>query len=96
MSSVASYRLSLEEREDLKEAVMYDIQTILGFAELIERSLDKIHRLDDINLGGVESLSLKLDNLSRCSFNVQSKLAHFMADIEKEWNEVQNSTSEES
>lgn len=101
MSSIASYPLTTEEREELKIEVSYDIQAILGLAELIERQLDKIHRLDDINLGDVESLSLKFDNLSRYSFNVQNKLADFMADLEdvasfKGWNEVQNSTSEES
>ena len=83
MSSVASYPLSLEEREDLKEVVSYDIQAILGLAELIERSLDKIHRLDDINLGGVESLSLKLANLSKMSLNVEKKIVDYMNDLEK-------------
>lgn len=101
MSSIASYPLTTEEREELKEVVSYDIQAILGLAELIERSLDKIHRLDDINLGGVESLSLKLANLSRYSENTQKKIDDFMTDLEaiasfKGWNEVQNSTSEES
>ena len=101
MSSIASYPLTTEERENLKIEVSMDIQTILGLAELIDKTLDSIHRLDDINLGGVESLSLKLANLSRYSFNVQNKLADFMADLEavasfKGWDEVQNSTSEES
>ena len=101
MSSIASYPLTTEEREDLKIEVSMDIQTILGLAELIEKSLDSLHRLDVTNLGGVESLSLKLANLSRYSFNVQNKLADFMADLEdvasfKGWDEVQNSTSEES
>jgi len=96
MSSIASYRLTSEERDELKEVVFYDIQTILGLAELIEKSLDSLHRLDVTNLGGVDDLSLKLANLSRYSFNAQNKLADFMADIEKGWNEVQNSTSEES
>lgn len=83
MSSVASYPLSLEEREDLKEVVSYDIQTILGLAELIERSLDKIQRLDDINLGGVESLSLKLANLSKYSLNVEKKIQDYMNELEE-------------
>ena len=83
MSSVSAYPLSLEEREDLKEVVSYDIQAILGLAELIERSLDKIHRLDDINLGGVESLSLKLANLSKMSLNVEKKIVDYMNDLEK-------------
>ena len=101
MSSILSYPLTTEEREELKIEVSMDIQTILGLAGLIEKSLDSIHRLDDINLGGVDDLSLKLANLSRYSFNVQNKLADFMADLEdvasfKGWNEVQNSTSEES
>jgi hypothetical protein len=96
MSSIASYPLTTEEREELKIDVSMDIQTILGLAALIEKSLDSIHRLDDINLGDVDSLSLKLANLSRYSYNAQNKLADFMAYIEKEWNEVQNSTSEES
>ena len=83
MSSVSAYPLSLEEREDLKEVVSYDIQAILGLAELIERSLDKIHRLDDINLGGVENLSLKLANLSKMSLNVEKKIVDYMNDLEK-------------
>ena len=83
MSSVSAYPLSLEEREDLKEMVSYDIQAILGLAELIERSLDKIQKLDDINLGGVESLSLKLANLSKMSLNVEKKIVDYMNDLEK-------------
>ena len=83
MSSVSAYPLSLEEREDLKEMVSYDIQAILGLAELIERSLDKIQKLDDINLGGVESLSLKLANLSKYSLNVEKKIVDYMNDLEK-------------
>tara|TARA_B100000212_G_scaffold186122_1_gene140425 strand:- start:365 stop:778 length:414 start_codon:yes stop_codon:yes gene_type:complete len=86
MSSIASYRLTSEERDELKEAVFYDIQTILGLAELIEKSLDSLHRLDVTNLGGVESLSLKLANLSRYSENAQKKIEDFMTDLEEGWN----------
>ena len=94
MSSIASYPLTTEEREELKIEVSVDIQTILGLAELIEKSLDSIHRFDDINLGGVESLSLKLANLSRYSENAQKKIDDFMTDLEavasfKGWDEVQ-------
>tara|TARA_Y100001937_G_C7034388_1_gene291593 strand:- start:111 stop:365 length:255 start_codon:yes stop_codon:yes gene_type:complete len=82
MSSAASYQLSLEEREDLKEVVSYDIQAILGLAELVERSLDKIHRLDDSNIGDVESLSLKLRNLSKMSSNVEERIWDYLNEVE--------------
>ena len=82
MSSAASYQLSLEEREDLKEVVSYDIQAILGLAELVGRSLDKIHRLDDSNIGDVESLSLKLRNLSKMSSNVEERIWDYLNEVE--------------
>tara|TARA_B100001057_G_scaffold269112_1_gene269288 strand:- start:189 stop:467 length:279 start_codon:yes stop_codon:yes gene_type:complete len=91
MSSIASYRLTSEERDELKEVVFYDIQTILGLAELIEKSLDSLHRLDDINLGGVNDLSLKLANLSRYSENSQKKIEDFMTVLEEGWNEEEGS-----
>ena len=87
MSSIASYPLTTEEREELKIEVSMDIQTILGLAELIERSMDSVDRLDAINLDAVNDLSLKLANLSRYSDHAHKKIEDFMTVLAERWDE---------
>tara|TARA_B100001287_G_C22207649_1_gene310934 strand:+ start:90 stop:377 length:288 start_codon:yes stop_codon:yes gene_type:complete len=87
MTFVSDDLLTSEERDELKMKVSMDIQTILGLAELVERSLDSIHRLDDINFDAVESLSIKLANISRYSENAQKKTEDFMTVLAERWDE---------
>lgn len=87
MAFVSDDLLTLEERDELRTKVSYDIQTILGLAELIERSMDSVDRLDAINLDAVNDLSLKLANLSRYSENAQKKIEDFMTVLAERWDE---------
>ena len=49
MAFVSDDLLTLEERDELRMEVSMTIKTILGLAELIERSMDSVDRLDAIN-----------------------------------------------
>ena len=87
MAFVSDDLLTLEERDELRMEVSITIKTILGLAELIERSMDSVDRLDAINLDAVNDLSLKLANLSRYSDHAHKKIEDFMTVLAERWDE---------
>jgi len=87
MTFVSDDLLTLEERDELRMEVSITIKTILGLAELIERSMDSVDRLDAINLDAVNDLSLKLANLSRYSDHAHKKIEDFMTVLAERWDE---------